>query len=106
MPDEIEMEKAGAIDIPEVLPEVDYSVLFSNAQSMVEAGDYASAQPALNTLIVAEQNLDDIIALAQEALNRDPTDFNLLLTLGDAYGRSGKLQNALDAYTKAEEYLQ
>ncbi len=92
--------------IPEDLPEVDYSVLFSNAQNMVKAGDYVSAQPALNNLITSEQKLDDIIALVQEALNRDPTDYNLLLTLGDAYGRSGKLQSALDVYTKAEEYLQ
>ena len=106
IPDVAEMDETVTENIPDVLPEVDYSVLFNNAQSMVEAGDYASAQPALNSLIVAEQRLDDIIALTQEALNRDPTDFNLLLTLGDAYGRSGKLQNALDAYTKAEEYLQ
>ncbi len=88
------------------LPEPDYDILFTNAQRMVEAGDYSTAQPALSNLIISEQKLDDIIALVQEALKRDPTDFDLWLTLGDANGRSGKLQNALDAYTKAEEYLQ
>lgn len=92
--------------IPEALPEPEFDTLFSNARRMVEAGDYATAQPALTSLISADQNLDEIIGLMQDALQREPTDFNLWMTLGDAYGHSGKLQNALDAYTKAEEYLQ
>ncbi len=106
MVEETAMKTEEVEVLPEVLPEPDYDVLFTNAQRMVEAGDYATAQPALSNLITSEQKLEDITAMVQEALKRDPTDFNLWLTLGDACGRSGKLQNALDAYTKAEEYLQ
>jgi cytochrome c-type biogenesis protein CcmH/NrfG len=31
---------------------------------------------------------------------------NLLQTLGDAYMKADRLQDAIDAYTKAEDFLQ
>ncbi|NUM47670.1 MAG: hypothetical protein HUU38_23445, partial [Anaerolineales bacterium] len=41
-----------------------------------------------------------------EALNtRYPVDIDLWLSLGDAYVKKNKLQDALDSYTKAEELL-
>jgi hypothetical protein len=92
--------------VTEILPEPEYGTVFENAQRMIEARDYTTAQPALSSLIMADEKLDEIIGVVQEALKQDPTDFNLWMVLGDAYGHSGKLQNALDAYTKAEEYLQ
>jgi cytochrome c-type biogenesis protein CcmH/NrfG len=50
--------------------------------------------------------LEKIIEQLSKATEAYPTDFGLWMTLGDALGRSGKLQTALDAYIKAEEYLQ
>ena len=41
----------------------------------------------------------------REALYRYPVEVSLWQALGDAYMRSNRLQEALDAYTKAEELL-
>jgi cytochrome c-type biogenesis protein CcmH/NrfG len=38
-------------------------------------------------------------------LYRFPVDVNIWQSLGDAYMRANRLQDALDAYTKAEELL-
>jgi cytochrome c-type biogenesis protein CcmH/NrfG len=58
-----------------------------------------------NILIQAKQMLPDVINDLREALYRFPVDVNLWQALGDAYARSGQLNDALDAYTKAEELL-
>jgi len=41
----------------------------------------------------------------QEALYRFPVDVNLWVVLGDAHLRTDDLQDALDAYTKAEDLV-
>ena len=41
----------------------------------------------------------------REATYRYPVDVNIWQSLGDAYMRANRLQDALDAYTKAEELL-
>ena len=49
--------------------------------------------------------LDDVIDDLRDAMYRFPVDTDLLESLGDAFARSRKLQEALDTYTKAEELL-
>ena len=49
--------------------------------------------------------LEDITFDLKEALYRFPVEVSIWQTLGDAYMRSNRLQDALDAYTKAEELL-
>jgi len=41
----------------------------------------------------------------QEALYRFPVDTNLWVVLGDAHLRTDDLQDALDAYSKAEDLV-
>jgi cytochrome c-type biogenesis protein CcmH/NrfG len=49
--------------------------------------------------------MEEIIFDLQEATYRHPVDVIVWQTLGDAYMRNNRLQEALDAYTKAEELL-
>jgi hypothetical protein len=49
--------------------------------------------------------LEDVIYDLREASYRYPVDVSILQSLGDAFMRSNRLQDALDAYTKAEELL-
>ncbi|MGE5375820.1 MAG: tetratricopeptide repeat protein [Bacteroidota bacterium] len=56
-------------------------------------------------LIKKARYLDEVIYDLRDALYRYPVDVNLWQSLGDAYMRANRLQDALDAYTKAEELL-
>ena len=56
-------------------------------------------------LIRKGKSLDDIIRDLRDALYRYPVEVPLWQSLGDAYMRANRLQEALDAYTKAEELL-
>jgi cytochrome c-type biogenesis protein CcmH/NrfG len=49
--------------------------------------------------------LDEIIFDLREAIYRYPVEVPVWQALGDAYMRANRLQEALDAYTKAEELL-
>lgn len=60
---------------------------------------------AYGTLIRKGKMLEDIIFDLKEALYRFPVEVSIWQTLGDAYMRANRLQDALDAYTKAEELL-
>lgn len=51
------------------------------------------------------EHLDETIQSLRDALYRHPVDINIWQTLGDALARNNQLQEALDAYTKAEELL-
>jgi competence ComEA-like helix-hairpin-helix protein len=57
------------------------------------------------SLIDQEQMLPEIIKDLQEALYRRPVEFSLWQALGDAYMRSDMLQEAMEAYVRAEEIL-
>jgi cytochrome c-type biogenesis protein CcmH/NrfG len=56
-------------------------------------------------LIKKGRFLDDAIRDLRDALYRYPVEVSIWQALGDAYMRSNRLQEALDAYTKAEELL-
>ncbi len=79
--------------------------LLVQAQTDLRNGNTASASNIFGQLIEGGQNLDEIIQSVQESLYRYPVDISLWQTLGDAYMRSNRIQEALDAYTKAEELL-
>jgi hypothetical protein len=90
--------------VEEIVPE--YDEIYNQALQSVDAGDIETAQEQFIRLIRAETHLDQVVEKLSSAVETYPTDSGLWMTLGDAFGRSGKLQNALDAYTRAEEYLQ
>ena len=76
-----------------------------NAQAALNRQDIEGALEHYNTLISRGEALEDTIHDLRDALYRYPIDISIWQALGDAYARSNQLQEALDAYTKAEELL-
>jgi tetratricopeptide (TPR) repeat protein len=76
-----------------------------NAQSALQQGNIAKALGEYAFLIKKGRLLDEVIYDLREALYRFPVDVTIWQTLGDAYMRANRLQDALDSYTKAEELL-
>lgn len=77
----------------------------AQAQIELTRGNLPGALGSYERLIRKGKMLDEIIFDLREALYRYPVDVSILQALGDAYMRSNRLQDALDAYTKAEELL-
>ncbi|HNT26476.1 MAG TPA: helix-hairpin-helix domain-containing protein, partial [Anaerolineales bacterium] len=75
------------------------------ARQALSDGNANQASQHYAHLIRAGVNVDKVIADLQEALYRHPVDVNIWQTLGDAYMRTDKLDEALEAYTKAEDLL-
>ncbi len=75
------------------------------ARAALRSGDIEGAAEQYTRLINASQNLDEVVHDLQGALDQHPVDVSLWQALGDAYMRIDRVQDALDAYTKAEELL-
>lgn len=76
-----------------------------DAQSYLANGQLDRALALYNQLISSGQKIEETIHDLRDALYRYPIESSLWQTLGDAYMRSEHIQDALDAYTKAEELL-
>ena len=68
-------------------------------------GRIPDALQVYGNLIRKGKMLEDITLDLEKALYRFPVEISIWQTLGDAYMRSNRLQDALDAYTKAEDLL-
>ncbi len=101
IPEPVAVEEPAVV---ENLKELDK--IYNQGVKSIKSGDLELAQEKFSQLIKKETHLDKVIEQLSKATETYPTDFGLWMTLGDALGRSGKLQTALDAYIKAEEYLQ
>ena len=101
IPEPVAVEEPAVV---ENLKELDK--IYNQGVKSIKSGDLEFAQEKFSQLIKKETHLDKVIEQLSKATETYPTDFGLWMTLGDALGRSGKLQTALDAYIKAEEYLQ
>jgi len=86
------------------LPKVG-EVSLASAQSELARGNIAAALQMYSRLIRKGKTLEEIIRDLREALYRYPVEVPIWQALGDAYMRANRLQEALDAYTKAEELL-
>jgi hypothetical protein len=75
------------------------------AKSDLNSGKLEQALQTYNSLIQSGQSLEETIHDLREALYRHPVNVEIWQTLGDAYFHSNRIQEALDAYTKAEEVL-
>ncbi|HVN54080.1 MAG TPA: tetratricopeptide repeat protein [Anaerolineaceae bacterium] len=95
-PDQIGAAQAAAPDQQE---------LFSAAHQNIAAGKIPEALNGYAQLIESGALLNETILDLREALYRYPVDVTIWEKLGDAYARDNRLQDALDAYTKAEELL-
>jgi hypothetical protein len=76
-----------------------------SAQAELGRGNIAAALDLYGRLIRKGKSLEEIIRDLRDALYRYPVEVPSLQALGDAYMRGNRLQEALDAYTKAEELL-
>ena len=79
--------------------------LLSTAQNVLYQNSLDDAMKKYSKLIKKGRLLDEVIHDLREAIYRYPVDVIVWQTLGDAYMRANRLQDALDAYTKAEELL-
>ncbi len=81
------------------------AVALSQAQTALSRGDIPGSLSNYNKLIRKGKHLEEAIRDLRESLYRYPVEVGIWQTLGDAYMRSNRLQEALDAYNKAEELL-
>ncbi len=77
----------------------------SAAQTALDAKNIKESMQAYAKLIKKNRLLDEVLHDLREAIYRFPLDISIWQTLGDASMRANRLQDALDAYTKAEELL-
>ena len=76
------------------------------AQNKLSQGDFSGAISEYNTIIQKGQRLNQIIEDLNKAAELYPTETVLFQTIGDACMQANRLQEALEAYNKAEELLQ
>lgn len=87
-------------EMVETLPSSD---LLQNAQQALSKGEIETALGYFNRLINENSFLEETIHDLRDASYRYPVNSDIWQALGDAYSRSNRIQEALDAYTKAEE---
>ncbi len=75
------------------------------ANSSISEGNLEDAIKAFNNLIKKGNNLEETIQSLRSAVYRYPSEVIVWQALGDGYAKSNRLQEALDAYTKAEELI-
>ncbi len=79
--------------------------ILADAQTHLDAKEIKESMQIYAKLIKKNRLLDEVIHDLREAIYRFPVDISIWQTLGDASMRANRLQDALDAYTKAEELL-
>jgi tetratricopeptide (TPR) repeat protein len=79
--------------------------VLGQARNELAGSNLNGALESYSRLIKKGRFLDEVIYDLRDALYRFPVDVNIWQSLGDAYMRANRLQDALDAYTKAEELL-
>jgi tetratricopeptide (TPR) repeat protein len=79
--------------------------ILGQARTELSGSNVSSALDSYSRLIKKGRFLEEVIFDLREATYSFPVDVNIWQSLGDAYMRANRLQDALDAYTKAEELL-
>jgi hypothetical protein len=79
--------------------------VLSQARNELSGSNLSGALENYTRLIKKGRFLEEVIFDLRDALYRFPVDVDIWQSLGDAYMRANRLQDALDAYTKAEELL-
>jgi tetratricopeptide (TPR) repeat protein len=106
--EEPQVEDLPVVEPQELLAEAktgDKPDILAESWSKMVGGEVANAIDTYNELIQNEQHLEQVIHDLREAAFLYPEEILLHQALGDAYLRSDRLQEALDAYNKAEELL-
>jgi tetratricopeptide (TPR) repeat protein len=79
--------------------------MLGSARNELSRSNLPGALQSYEKLIKKGRFLEEVIFDLRGALDRFPVEVSILQALGDAYMRANRLQDALDAYTKAEELL-
>ena len=79
--------------------------ILGQARNELSGNNLSGALENYSRLIKKGRFLEEVIFDLRDALYRFPVDVDIWQSLGDAYMRANRLQDALDAYTKAEELL-
>ena len=104
--DEREIEEADLLADEEKQPETDFEELFIIAKNQLHNGEFDEALPQLQQLMQDEQwNQSVIDVLLFDIETYHPIEVHSWMLLGDAYRKQNNLQQALDAYTKAEGFI-
>lgn len=85
--------------------EVAAQATLADARSAINSGEPSKALGYYNNLIKQNYHLDEVIKDLQDALYRYPVDVDMWVTLADAHSQTRNLQEALNAYTRAEELV-
>jgi tetratricopeptide (TPR) repeat protein len=88
---------------PTIHPELDDVII--KAHNALTKGNLGIALDLYHQVIKEDYQLSKVIENLGEALDRYPVDPFIWERLGDAHSRANNLQEALEAYTKAEEFL-
>jgi cytochrome c-type biogenesis protein CcmH/NrfG len=83
----------------------DFTMALVLAQRFLAEGNLAAALSEYSRLIEADQFLDNVIFDLRQSVYQHPDSQELWQTLGDAYMHADRLQDALEAYSRAEELL-
>jgi tetratricopeptide (TPR) repeat protein len=105
VPQVSEEEPGPGIEVARPTPPEGDQAMFEQAQIDLQRGNLDEAAAGYSRLIKRGKMLDEIIHDLREGTYRHPVDVIVWMTLGDAYKRANRLQEALDAYTKGEELL-
>ncbi|MEP7135106.1 MAG: hypothetical protein ABI904_09250, partial [Chloroflexota bacterium] len=95
----VTMRGTGMLTMPPVDP------ILGSARVELSRSNIPGALETYAKLIKKGRFLDEVIFDLRDALYRYPVEVSIWQSLGDAYMRANRLQDALDAYTKAEELL-
>jgi competence ComEA-like helix-hairpin-helix protein len=79
--------------------------ILQTARENLSAGEIEKALSNYEKLIEEKENIEQVIEDLSEATYDHPMNVAIIKTLGDAYMSIDKLQEALDAYSKAEDLL-
>lgn len=83
----------------------DFTMSLVLAQRFLAEGNLAAALSEYSRLIEADQFLDNVIFDLRQSVYQHPDSQELWQTLGDAYMHADRPQDALEAYSRAEELL-
>jgi hypothetical protein len=99
-------KKKSGLSARQTQPEaLDVTAALNQAKDELARGDIPAALARYEKLIKKGKHLDETIRDLNESLYRYPVEVGIWQTLGDAYMRSNRLKEALEAYNKAEELI-
>ena len=77
----------------------------AKARSLLADSEIEESLEHYAYLILKKKSLQEVVDDLTQASLDHPMDVSIMKTLGDAYMRLDKLEDALDAYSKAEDLL-